>query len=98
LDTAQLNNVSFRVVIDEERHISAFDRLREYFSDRQLILIESAFERSNKNHDEIVNHIEVLNAIKFGSYIYINNDDNEFYLIMFEIMKNIIDHDGEFIP
>lgn len=106
----QANGVMTNEPLNDLRTIYA--KLRPYFSDKQLALIETAFEtRVMRNRDE-------LDPAKTGSFLSIPDSDTPYggnyavaqkaarFGMQFEkredriraIMKNIIDNDGKFRP
>ena len=64
------------------------EKVASYFSNRQLALIESAFEKD----DDFSRGYDVEDAIDFGQ-AYEDDTDR-----LQAIMENIVEHEGEFVP
>lgn len=80
--------------IDEgEIYKSSFNsRLKKYFSATQLVLIESAFEKTDMASGLNYNMQKMNDAIAFGRDYYYPSDR------LVAIMRNIIENSGTFIP
>lgn len=105
----RVNNMNINVFVDDvSHHTKGIRKLKKYFTDRQLVMIEWAFEGSqvitsvgdkifefsNKLDDKLESYWSNFNTGVYLDYYY--GDLRP--VVLRGIMQNIIDNKGTFIP
>lgn len=78
-------------------HLKLIKNVEEIFSERQLRMIEIAFEGRDFDRNHTVSNKDILKSLSFYKEQVIKHNFNP-YLIMRAIMSNIITNKGEFRP
>ncbi len=90
---SEIMYAGYNIAIEDGYSDNIKDRLNVYFTSDQLGLIETAFENDTDFAMESVCPYEVV--MKAATYCEKFGDPEE---SMINIMQNIIDHEGEFVP